>query len=141
MPKLSGLKYAFEIKQEMKQAYLKVFPCVIGLALLVFLFKKQIILLLFSIKFMSMEPVFLFQLLGDVFKIGSWLISYNLLAKAMTRLFILSEIGFSISYCVCSILFLKFFGLRGVTMAFCGNYLMYFLFMGFVFYRKLGRGV
>lgn len=139
LPKLSGLKHAIEIKQEMRQAYLKVFPCVIVLALLVFIFKKEIILLLFSPQFAPMAPLFLFQLLGDVFKIASWLIAYNMLAKAMTRLFILSELGFSISYCVLSILLLKFFGLRGVTMAFFINYLMYFLFIGFVFYKKLRK--
>jgi O-antigen/teichoic acid export membrane protein len=137
LPKLSGLKHVSEIKEEMKQAYLKIFPCVIGLAVLVFIFKKEIIFLLFSSQFMPMEPLFLFQLLGDVFKIASWLVAYNMVAKAMTGIFIFSEVFFGVSYCLLSLLFIHFFGLRGVTMAFCLNYLTYWGFMRTIIFRKL----
>ena len=136
LPKLSALQGSFAIKKEMKKAYSAVFPIVVLMALCIFIFRKEIVLTLFSPEFIAMLPLFLFQLLGDIFKIGSWLIAYNMLAKAMTQLFICSEIIFSLSYCVLSIVFIRFFGLQGVTMAFCLNYLVYWGFMGIVFYRK-----
>ncbi len=133
LPKLSSLQSNHDIKREIYKAYKVILPLVFALALIIFLFKKTIILILFSPQFMAVAPLFLFQLLGDVFKIGSWLVGYTFLAKAMTKLFICSEVIFSISYCLLVFVFTKYFGLMGVTMAFALNYLLYWGFMGVVF--------
>ena len=132
LPKLSGLSSTLEMKVELKKAGFSVLPVVVLMALLVYLFRKKIILMLFSSAFMPMEPLFFFQLLGDIFKIGSWLIVYNMLSKAMIRLFIFSEIGFGISYCALSMIFLNLYGLQGVTFAFFISYLLYFIFMSYM---------
>jgi PST family polysaccharide transporter len=44
-----------------------------------------------------MKPLFTYQLLGDFFKIGSWLLAYLMIAKALAKTFIITEILFAIS--------------------------------------------
>jgi PST family polysaccharide transporter len=137
LPKLSSLIKRVDILKEMRKAYLTIFPLTVLFAAGIFIFKREIILILFSPAFLPMMSLFLFQLLGDVFKIGSWLFAFNMLAKAQTRLFMISEIVFSISFVCLSVLFSNWFGLMGVTMGFAVNYLLYWVVMGFVFCKKI----
>ena len=71
---------------------------------------------------MPMMELFTWQLVGDIIKISSWLLAYLMLAKAMTKIYIVTEVLFSLSFIILSILFINSFGLVGVTYAFTANY-------------------
>jgi polysaccharide transporter, PST family len=133
LPKLAELKDAGQIKKEILSGYKIILPIASILALGIFFCKKEIMYILFTPKFSPMLPLFKFQLLGDVLKIGAWLLGYIMIAKAMTKTYITTEVIFSISYIVFSIIGLRFFGLQGVTMAFALNYLIYWLIMTKIF--------
>jgi PST family polysaccharide transporter len=64
-------------------------------------------------------------MIGDVLKIGSWLISFLMLGKAMVKSFISLEIIFTISYIFFNYLFIELFGLKGAAIAYTINYLLY----------------
>lgn len=128
-PKLSELKSTVLIKKEILQGYKIIFPVAVIIALFVFIFKKNIIHILFSKEFLPMIILFKYQLLGDVLKIGSWLISILMIVKGMVRSFILTEIGFASSYILMSMLFMHYYGLIGITIAFAINYGTYWLFI------------
>ena len=106
-------------------------PAVIAMALGIYLFRDLIITILFTKSFMPMRELFFFQLIGDVIKIASWLFGYIMLAKAMTRLYIVSEILFTISFVVLAVLFVNIYGLIGVTIAFMLNYTLYLIVLYF----------
>ena len=55
------------------------------------MFQKEIVSLLFSSDFLPMLDLMLWQLVGDVIKIGSWIVSFMMISKAMTREFIIIE--------------------------------------------------
>ena len=74
-----------------------IFPLAIIGGFCVYLLKNWIIVLLFSNKFLPMADLFLWQMIGDALKIGSWIIAYLMLSKAMTKLFVMTEIVFAIS--------------------------------------------
>lgn len=139
LPKLSELTSTLEIKKEILFGYKTIFPVAILLAFLVFLVKKPLIFILFSHDFLPMLLLFKYQLLGDVLKVGAWLLSYILLAKAMVRLFILMEIIFSCSYALLAVILLHYEGLPGVTLAFAISYAIYWtiLIMYFRFFKGL----
>jgi len=82
---------------------------------------------------MPMVELFKWQLIGDVIKISSWLLSYLMLAKAMTQLYVYTEIIFSAIFVYLSISFIDRFGLIGVTYAFCLNYVLYLITMIIIF--------
>ncbi|RYZ25813.1 MAG: O-antigen translocase, partial [Chitinophagaceae bacterium] len=98
MPKLSELQGKAELRKEIIQGYKIILPTVGAIAFLIWLFRGLIIQLLFTEAFVSMKPLFLFQLVGDFFKIGSWLLGYLMIAKAMTKTFLITEVGFSIGF-------------------------------------------
>jgi polysaccharide transporter, PST family len=128
LPKLSGLKEAALLKTELRSAYRHIMPVVIVLATLVYLFRHVVTWVLFSRDFAPAEALYAPQLFGDVIKIASFVLSYIMLAKAMTRIFVLSECVFAISYLALVYLFTAHFGLVGAMYAFTVNYALYLVF-------------
>lgn len=136
LPRLSEITDKKELRKELLYGYKIIMPIVIVMALAIFIFKDTIIWLLFTKEFAPMRELFLWQLIGDVIKIAAWLLAYLMLAKAMTKLFVVTEIVFSVSFVVLSIIFIDNFGLIGITYAFALNYLFYLVTMIFIFKGK-----
>ncbi len=137
MPRLSELNNKDEIRREIVSGYKIILPVVGTIAFLIWLFKDIIIHLLFTTAFLPMRPLFTYQLLGDFFKIGSWLLSFLMIAKALTKTFIGTEILFALTYVVSSYYFMDHFGLIGATYAFCINYALYWLLMWILMRKQL----
>lgn len=137
LPRLSEIKDHMEMRKEIFYGYKILIPITIFLAGIIYIFREMIILILFTEAFMPMKELFAYQLLGDVFKISSWLLAYLMVAKTMTKLFAITEIGFSLSFVLLSIWFTNEYGLIGVTMAFALNYLIYLLLMIYLFRNTL----
>jgi PST family polysaccharide transporter len=131
LPKLSSIQDKSELRAELLYGYKIILPIVIMMALGIYLFRDLIISILFTKEFSPMAELFLYQLIGDVIKIAAWLLGYIMIAKAMTRLFIFSEIFFVGSFVGFVVLFVDMYGLIGVTMAFMVNYFIYMLFLYF----------
>jgi len=125
LPKLSELTEPKEIRHELKQGYKIIMPIVIVVAASIYFLRDFIVVTLFSNDFLEMKQLFLYQLIGDVIKLFSWLMAYLFLAKAMTKVFIAFEIMFSVFFVSSSFLFIDAYGLIGVTYAFSLSYLIY----------------
>ena len=136
LPRLSEISDNQELKKEIISGYKIIMPIVIVLALGIYLFRELAVQVAFTDKFLPMIELFKWQLIGDIIKIASWLLGYLMLAKAMTKVFIYTEIFFSILFVVLSIVFIKYFGLIGVTYAFSLNYFLYLIVMIAVFSKK-----
>jgi PST family polysaccharide transporter len=141
LPKLAELKNKISIKKEIIYGYKIILPAVAILAFSIFLFRNAIMHILFTPKFAPMLPLFKFQLLGDVLKVGACLVSYVAIAKTMTRVYVTMEIVFNLSYVIFAIIGLRFFGLQGVTMAFAINYLLYWISMAIIIFNYLKKPV
>jgi O-antigen/teichoic acid export membrane protein len=135
LPRLSEIKNRIELKNEIEKGYKIILPAVGSIAFLIWLLKDVVIHILFTPSFLPMKPLFAFQLLGDFFKIGSWLLGYLMIAKAMVKTFIVTEIIFSISYVMLSYYFINEFGVVGTTYSFCIIYLAHWALM-WVLMRK-----
>lgn len=136
LPKLSSLKTKKELQKEVFKVYALLMPMVLIGCTIIYFLRFFIITVLYTDHFMPMEQLFIWQLIGDFFKIGTWILTYLMLAKAMTRTYILAEIISTVSFIVLSYICLKTFGLRGITIAAAINSFMYFLAVVFLF-RKL----
>lgn len=137
MPRLSEIQLKQELKAEILKGYKLILPFVGLLALLIWFFKDFIIYILFTPAFSAMKPLFTFQLLGDFFKIGSWLLAYLMVAKAMTKIYIYTEVGFAASNVALSYLLINHFGIIGATYSFCINYFSYWILMWFVMKKHI----
>jgi polysaccharide transporter, PST family len=138
LPKLASLHERASLVFELRQAYRYLMPAVMVLAIAVYLLRDQVTGLLFSADFASANALYGPQLVGDVIKIASFMLSYLMLAKAMTRLFVISECVFALSYLALVYVFTASFGLIGAMYAFAGNYLLYLAFNIVVARRYLG---
>ena len=132
LPRLAEIKATSELKDEIIKVYRFVMPIVIGGALTIYLLRDFIIESLFTSDFLPMRDLFLWQLAGDVIKIGSWILAYLMLGRAMVKIFVVTEISFSISFVLLSWLLVNAFGLVGVPMAYAANYLLYWGVVGYL---------
>lgn len=139
LPRLSELKTGQEIKHEILNGYKIILPAAAVCGLIIYLLRDFIISVLFTKDFTPMRELFAWQMLGDTLKIGSWILAYLMLGKAMTKLFIVTEIAFSASFYGLTILFVSQFGLEGTTLAHAINYALYWATMGYLILYKLKK--
>jgi len=136
LPRLSEIQDNKELRKEIFGGYKIIMPIVILASLIIFLLKEYVILIAFSKDFMPMMELFAWQLIGNVIKIASWLLAYLMLAKAMTKVFIYTEVLFSTLFVGLSILFVDKFGLVGITYAYALNNFLYLVTMIFIFRKR-----
>jgi PST family polysaccharide transporter len=133
LPRLSEIKEINELRKEIFLGYSILMPLMIILGLTIFFLRDFITHTLYAPSFSPMRELFPFQLLGDFFKIASWLLAFLMLAKAKGKMFIITEVIFSLSYLIFSLLFIENFGIVGVTYSYCLNYFLYFILFVFLF--------
>jgi O-antigen/teichoic acid export membrane protein len=137
LPRLSEIASTRELREEILKVYKWVMPLVILVSITIYLFRHFIISLLFSSQFGPTETLFKFQLIGDIFKVAAWLLSFQMVAKAMVRKYIVTEIAFALSFAGLSLIGFNKYGLQGLTIAYAINYFLYFCCMLFLFRKML----
>jgi len=137
LPRLSELKTSVEIRKEILSGYKFILPFTLVASISIYFMRDFIILLLFSPEFIEMRNLFLFQMIGDFLKMASWTLSFLMIAKAMTKMFIITEILFSFSFYGMTVLFIQLNGLAGVTQAYALNYFAYLTLMIVIFFKIL----
>ncbi|MCC4604322.1 O-antigen translocase [Xanthomonas campestris pv. badrii] len=137
LPRIASQHGREALVKELRAAYRHVMPAVIVLALGIYLCREWLTALLFAAEFAAALPLYGPQLLGDVIKISAFVLSYVMLAKAMTRTFVISECVFAASYVLLVYGFGARFGVLGAMYAFVANYALYLLFNLVVIRRYL----
>jgi PST family polysaccharide transporter len=132
LPRLSELKTKAEIKGEILQGYKFILPVAAFFAFLMYVFRDLIINILFSSEFIVMETLIGWQVTGDTLKIGSWILAYLMVSKALTKIFIFTEIFFAFSFYALTICLVPEYGLKGVAIAHAVNYLIYWIVVAVV---------
>lgn len=137
LPRLSEIKDNPTLKSEIFKVYKIITPIIAGSLLLIFIMKDFLINILFTKEFYPMKDLFFWQLIGDFFKIMSWILAFVMVAKSMSKIYIITEVIFSSFFVGLAILFIDYFGLIGATQSYCLNYFLYFMVMIFIFKKLL----
>jgi PST family polysaccharide transporter len=137
LPKLSATKDRRGLISEIRGAFLFFLPVMMLAGTLVYTFRSELTVLLFSDKFLSATNLFAPQLIADTLKVASFLLSYVMIAKEMTKLFIASEIFFTVTYVLWAILLTTLYGALGAMYASVVNYMTYLIFNMIVVRRYL----
>lgn len=137
LPRLSELSEINEIKAEVYAGYKFIFPLAVLGGLIVYILRDWIIAILFTKTFLPMRELFLWQMIGDSLKIGSWILAYLMLSKAMTRLFITTEVIFAITSVLLTYICTQIFGYEGVSIAHLINYGIYWFVMSIYVFKSL----
>lgn len=128
-PRVSELTGKRELRHEIGKAYKVIVPILLIGFTLIYLLRMVIIQVLFTPEFYPMEKLFVWQLLGDFFKICSWILSILLVAKSMTKAFVATEIIFAFTFVGLGFLFMQSDGVVGITQGYLVNYILYNLCM------------
>jgi len=142
LPRLSEINNNRDTWKEVLHSCKVILPIVAIGCLFVFILKKWIILLLFNASFIKMQDLFLWQLIGDFFKVTSWMFAFVMWAKRWVTIFIVTEIIFAASYVALTILMLQNGSQTLVTtsLAYCINYFIYFSVIFLIVKQKLHAG-
>lgn len=135
LPRISEIQDNMVLHNEVFRCYKFIIPMLLLIGLAIFFLRHIIVKLLFTPDFYPMENLFVWQLLGDLFKIGSWLLSFIMVAKAQTKMFITTEIIFSFIYMFLCFIFLRYNGIIGLTQGYLINYILYMVTMVLLFKR------
>lgn len=143
LPRLAELQTVKEIVQEVGSGYKVILPICIVCCAVIFSLRDLIISILFTSEFIPMRNLFAWQLMGDVMKIGSWLLAFIMLGKAMVKLYIVTEITFAASFYFSVLYFTDKHGLVGVTQAYAFNYFIYWIIIAIslVFVFKKNKNI
>lgn len=125
LPRMSELTDRWELKQEIIRCYKLIIPLLLVCTVAIFFLRRFIVWLLFTSDFYPMENLFIWQLLGDFFKMCSWLLAYLMLAKAKTKLYIFSEIFFGTIMLGISYFCVRVVGTVGLNIGYMINYFIY----------------
>lgn len=91
------------------------------------LFMPYVLQVLYSSEFLAANLYIKWACVGMMFRLAAWGVSYIFLAKAESKLFIINELVGNIYYLIMSIIGYKLWGMSGLGLAFCINYIIYLL--------------
>ncbi|MDL4913276.1 MAG: lipid III flippase WzxE [Enterobacterales bacterium endosymbiont of Blomia tropicalis] len=126
LPTLARLEHKRDIAREIARALRFVLPAVAAASFCVWLLRDVAIDLLFSDAFRGMRDLFVWQLCGDVFKVGAYVFGYLVIAKASLRLYVLTEISQFILLTLFSRWLIPQHGVTGAAQAYMFTYVCYF---------------
>ncbi len=139
LPRFAEIQDGAELRAEIRKGYRFVLPLVLTSAALLFLFRTLLVRTLLTPDFMPLVDVLGIQLLGDVLKIGSWVMAYTLFSHAQTRAFIVTEILFSVIWAGSATSLTKVYGLAGACAGYALTYATYWITMFWLFRRLTSR--
>lgn len=135
-PKLSQSESDKQTQSVFVDYYKSVVPMFVAGGLILYLLKDFFIALIYSDRFLVLSDLFLWQLVGDFFKVCSLILGYQFYAKKMTIAFLSTEV-FSITVLYFSSNYLmNTYGTEGLVMAHTVTYFVYF-FILLIMFRKV----
>jgi len=137
LPRLSELKENHEIRHEIFKAYKVVLPVLfVGFAI-IYLLRILVIKILFTPEFYPMQQLFIWQLAGDFFKISCWLLAFLMVAKSMTKTYIVTEILSVLLFIGLSFVMMHYNGIVGITQAYMFCFIIFNIIMLIIFRRLI----
>lgn len=135
LPKLSEINEKAKYKYELINISRLLIPVTAIGCFGVFYFKIYIINILFTPSFINMSPLFGWQMLGDFFKVSSWIFSFALLTKEKWKIFIACEILSAIVLTVSTSTIVYSMSWHYLSLAYAATYLIYLIFTSIFFYH------
>ena len=138
LPTFAKLTEKRLINSEVKKALKLVIPLTLLSGLLIYVARSFIIEWLFSSTFSAMSELFIWQLIGDLFKVSAYIFGYLLIAKAALRIYIVGELLQFVLLLGLGSSFIAANGAIGAVQAYMLTYILYFLLciLVFFFYRR-----
>jgi antigen flippase len=93
---------------------------------------------LYSEKFSPTIDILQWQLIGDLFKFSSWVLSFVILARCSPQIYFLTELTWGTSFLITSMLGMHWLGLQGLGISYLVSYLIYYLTVWAIVRKDVG---
>lgn len=128
MPRLSAIADRKEAAATVIRALLVVGPMFACAAFLIYVMRSTVIQLLFSSSFVALEDIIGWQLIGDLFRVCSYVVGFLVVAKAALKVHIVGELAQCLLYLGFALGAVRMgFGLQEVAQAYALTYAIYFI--------------
>lgn len=137
-PKISRMKNDSDLTSEMNNTIRFIVLVMVPLILSLVIFRKYILLLLYTSDFLSAESFFKYQYLGDFFKAVSWVLGIWLIPRSKLFFFVLFDLILNFNLIFIYKLFINYtdFGITGVAVAYLISYFIHFV-VNLILARKI----
>ncbi len=98
---------------------------------------SQIIPIIYSRHFLPAVEILEWQLIGDLFKLSSWTLSFAILARCKTYVYFLTEMVFGVISLCMTWLAVHLFGIAGLGISFFAIYVVYYVTVWFILRREI----
>lgn len=138
MPTLSGIFDKNQIFKYVAKYVVAIGGVFILIAVVVYIFREFVFTLIFSKEFIIPAEYVRFQLIGDLFKIMSYVIGFLIVAKAKTKLYIMGELAQTALYLGVATWLIKAGDVSKVFPAYAISNFMYFsiCLLGLLWFRS-----
>ena len=136
LPKLSQTSTSLEIRSVILWGLKFILFIAVPSLVMLYFFGSRLIPLLYSDAFLSAFFLLKWELLGTALKLFSFAISFLMIAKKMTKTFVVSETFSGIFFLLLSLFLIKHIGVEGASMAYAGTYFVYSIWVLVYFNRK-----
>ncbi|MFC0519873.1 O-antigen translocase [Mesonia maritima] len=138
LPTFSKL-YTKHLRKEIFNIWKLTIPISILAGILLIILREFVITLVYTKEFLIISSLLIFQVLGDIIKINSWILGNLILAKVHVKTFISVQICWSVVFFTLSIVLTQQLGFIGIAVAYLITYLLHFIFMNLYFRKLLWR--
>jgi PST family polysaccharide transporter len=125
--------------EETKSVFHNYFKTIVPVFLIgiiaIYFFRNIIISILFTAEFKPVSKLFFWQLMGDFFKVCSWILALHFLAKKQTLAYFVTEIFSYFTLILVGYFAINYFDAEGAVMAHAVTYFCYFLLL-LTYFRK-----
>ncbi|MAW94130.1 MULTISPECIES: O-antigen translocase [unclassified Leeuwenhoekiella] len=137
LPKLASATGKNQLRRVTLDFYKSILPFFALCLIAIFLLKGFIIRLVYDASFLEMRPIFIWQLAGDLIRVASLVIAYEIIAKNKVKTFVITQIvSLSIIY-FSSVWLVSHYGFVGAGMAHLFSYSLYLLVLLGIFRKEL----
>lgn len=139
LPQLSAAKNFDEQTVQMHAMMRKVVSLVFVLSVFVWIAYPLIFSILYSDIFVVSRKLMLMQVTADIFKMASWVLAYQMIARGMAYTYIILEVSFGLMRYIASLIFVPWWGLDGAVAAYMVTNIVYLLVLIFLFRDQFKR--
>ncbi|MBE0515330.1 hypothetical protein [Sulfurimonas sp.] len=134
LPKALHKKAPMETFRYLLKTYQMPLVLFISGGIIFIVFSKQILSLLYDQSFMLAEPLIIYQLVGDFFKIIGWIFLLTIASYGLLKLSIMIEVVNLVTSLLLIHYFVENYSTIGASYAYMFKYIFYVLLMGIAFY-------
>ncbi|SHE76922.1 polysaccharide transporter, PST family [Psychroflexus salarius] len=137
LPKLANSKTASDFRQIVFQFYKQFMPFFIGGLILVFFLKNYIVKIVLTNEFLPTTQLFLWQEVGDLFRVLALVLVAQFHAKKMIWHYIITDILLAFGLYFSTYILINRFGLKSAVIGHAITYAVYFLIILAIFKNAL----